>query len=149
MGLELAKRLIAKVTSDCRKAEFDEVIFKFAGGEPTLCWTEGKALIDWAETHFTNSTPHVRFHIITNGTLLSSSLIEYISSKKIGISMSLDGVEEWHDKQRRYQNDSESFRDVDGNLNKLLSVGIRPYILTTVTKNNVCGITKLKEGLSI
>jgi uncharacterized protein len=145
MGLELAKRLIAKVTSDCRKAEFDEVVFKFAGGEPTLCWTEGKALIDWAKTHFAKSIPQVRFHIITNATLLPSSLIEYASSGKICISVSLDGVEEWHDKQRRYQNDSGSFRDVDSNLNKLLSVGIRPYILTTVTKDNVCGITELAE----
>ena len=102
-------------------------------------------MIDWAEAYFVNFTPRIKFHIITNGTLLPSSLIEYISSGKIGISVSLDGVEEWHNKQRHYLNGSGSFRDVDNNLSKLLSVGIRPYILTTVTKDNVCGITKLAE----
>lgn len=145
MSLDLAKRLITKVVIDCRVAGFDEVVFKLAGGEPTLHWTEGKALIDWAETQFIEFAPRVRFHIITNGTLLPSSLVEYANSGKIGISVSLDGVEEWHNKQRRYLNGVGSFRDVDNNINKLLSTGIRPYILTTVTKDNVCGITKLAE----
>lgn len=145
MGLELAKRLVVKVVSDCKGVGFDEVVFKLAGGEPALCWENGRALIDWTKAYFANSVPSIRFYIITNGTLLPPSLIGYISSGKIGISVSLDGVEEWHDKQRRYHNGSGSFRDVDNNLNKLLSMGIRPYILTTVTKDNVCGITKLAE----
>jgi len=145
MMLDLAKNLIVKVASDCKRAGFNEVVFKFAGGEPVLRWADGKTLIDWAKGYFTDSALSVRFHIITNGTILPASLIEYISLGKIGISLSLDGTEEWHDKQRRYLNNVGSFRDVDGNINKLLSLGIHPYILTTVTKDNVCGITKLAE----
>jgi len=145
MGLELAKKLIVKIVSDCGKNGFGEVVIKLAGGEPALRWNEGKTLIDWATTYFVDSAPRVRFHIITNGTLLPLSLIEYISSGKVNISISLDGTEKWHNKQRRYINGSGSFRDVDRNINKLLSVGVHPYILTTVTKNNVCGITKLAE----
>ncbi len=108
-------------------------------------WAEGRALIDWAEKNFSDSPIRVKFYIITNATILPESLVDYLSAGKLGISVSLDGVGEWHDRQRFYGNGHGSFSDVEKNLETLLSHRVRPSILTTVTRNNLRGVTKLAE----
>jgi uncharacterized protein len=145
MDLELGKVLIGKLVDDSARAGIEEVIIKLAGGEPTLRWSEGRALIDWAEKQFFDSSVRVKFHIITNGTMLPGSLLEYLEAGKLGISVSLDGVGKWHDRHRFYQNGRGSFLDVEKNLETLLSHGLRPPILTTVTRDNLHGITELAE----
>jgi uncharacterized protein len=92
MDLELGKALISKIVDDSARAGFDEVVFKLAGGEPTLRWSEGRALIDWAEKQFSGSSVRVKFHIITNATILPESLLDYLVEGKLGVSVSLDGV---------------------------------------------------------
>lgn len=145
MELPLTKRLVSAIVRDSQEAGFDKVVFKLAGGEPTLCWPIGKSLIDWAEETFGETTPLVRFHIITNGTLLPQSLVDYLRAGKLGISLFLDGVEAWHNKTRRYHDDTGSFKDVDRTIETLLAAGISPQILTTVTDVNVDGLTELAE----
>jgi uncharacterized protein len=145
MDLELGKALISKIVDDSARAGFEEVVFKLAGGEPTLRWSEGRALIDWAEKQFSDSSVRVKFHIITNATVLSESLLNYLVEGKLGISVSLDGVGKWHDCQRFYQNGRGSFPEVEKTLGTLLSHGIRPPILATVTRDNLHGITELAE----
>lgn len=145
MDLELGKVLIAKIVNDSARAGFKEIVFKLAGGEPTLRWSEGHALIDWAEENFSNSSISVKFHIITNGTILPKSLIDYLVAGKLGISVSLDGVGKWHNQQRFYKDGRGSFSDVEKNLEILLSRGLRPSILTTVTRDNLYGITEFAD----
>ena len=145
MDIELGKKLISKIVNDSANAGFEEVVFKLAGGEPTLCWEQGRTLIDWAEKKFSDSEVRVKFHIITNATLLPDSLLKYLVMGKLGISVSLDGVGIWHDQQRFYAGGRGSFLDVEKNLDTLLAHGIRPPILTTVTSSNLRGITKLAE----
>jgi uncharacterized protein len=145
MDLELGKVLIGKLVDDSARAGIEEVIIKLAGGEPTLRWSEGRALIDWAEKQFFDSSVRVKFHIITNATILPESLLDYLAAGKLGISVSLDGVGKWHDRQRFYQNGRGSFSDVEKNLESLLSRGLQPPILTTVSRENLHGITELAE----
>lgn len=145
MSLEMAKGLVAKVTQDCARRGFDEIVFKLAGGEPTLRWNDARALIDWAEGTLQGSAIRVRFHIITNATLVPETMLGYVAEKKLGISVSLDGVGYWHDQHRYYKRGRGSFADVDANIDKLLMHGVRPYILTTVTSANMSGLTELAE----
>lgn len=141
MNLNLAKKIVAKITDDCYKNGFNEIIFKLAGGEPILRWQDARLLIDWSKKHL----PNIKFHTITNGTLLPDNFIDYISSGKLGISLSLDGIGCWHDKQRPYINGRGSFANIDKNIDKLLSHNIHPYVLTTITNNNIKGITELAQ----
>jgi uncharacterized protein len=145
MDLELGKKLVAKIVDDSARARFKEVVFKLAGGEPALRWPEGRALIDWAEKQFSGSSVHVKFHIITNATILPESLLDYLVAGKLGISVSLDGVGKWHDRQRFYRNGRGSFLDVEKNVEILLSRGLHPPILTTVSRESLHGITELAE----
>lgn len=145
MDPKLGQILVSKIVSDAGRAGFEEIIFKLAGGEPTLRWSEGRELIDWTEKKFSSSLVRVKFHIITNATLMPKSLIDYLIARKLSISVSLDGVGKWHDRQRFYTNGCGSFSDVEKNLETLLSHSIHAPILTTITKNNLHGITELAE----
>ncbi len=145
MKLDAAKTFVEKIAVDSEKAGFEEVLIKIAGGEPTLFWTDARALIDWAKTRFKNPNLKVRFHIITNGTMLTQSLIDYACQDKVGVSVSLDGVGKWHDVQRPYINGTGSFEKVNTNINKLLAAGIRPNILAVITKKNAAGMIELAK----
>jgi len=144
MNFDLAKALVEKIRNDCASAGFDEVVVKLAGGEPTLRWITAKSLIDWASGRF-DSTPYVKFHIITNATALPTKLIDYLVAGKLSVAVSLDGVGQWHNKHRHYANGTGSFVDVNRNIETLISRGIRPYILTTITPDNAPGVTELAE----
>lgn len=143
MGLDMAKKLVEKIVNDSGRAGFEEVLIKIAGGEPMLFWEDTKGLIDWAEIRFANLSPKIRFHIITNGTLLTQNLIDYIKQGRIGISISLDGIGKWHDVQRPYVNGNGSFKKVDATISKLLTERIRFNILAVITKKNSAGLTDL------
>lgn len=145
MGLDMAKKLVDKVVSDSGRSGFEEVLFKLAGGEPTLFWADAKALIDWAEAHFADTKPKVRFHIITNGTLLTQSLVDYLKQGRVGISVSLDGVGKWHDIQRPYVSGGGSFEKVNANIDRLIAEGINFNILAVVTRKNAAGLTDFAE----
>lgn len=145
MSINLAMALITKVVNDCSGVGLQTVMFKFAGGEPTLRWWDVVSLVEWGKDRFKGISPRVDFHIITNGTFLNADLLECITDKRLGISVSLDGVGRWHDKQRKYLSGKGSFSDVDTNIRTLLSRGVYPYILTTVTKDNVLGLTELAK----
>jgi uncharacterized protein len=145
MHIETAKTLIAKIAKESYDAGYDSVVFKFAGGEPTIRWGTIKELIDWAQASLHAGPPHVRFSMLTNGTMLPPDLVEYAASGRIGISISLDGIEQWHDKQRFYHCGRGSFRDIDQNIDLLLRRGVRPSLSATITSENVKGLTELAE----
>lgn len=145
MGIDMAKKLVEKIVIDSDRNGFEEVLVKIVGGEPMLFWADAKALIDWAEIRFANLELRVRFHIITNGTLLAQTFIDYILQERVGISVSLDGVGKWHDVQRPYVNGNGSFKKVDANISKLLTEGINFNILAVITKKNVSGLTELAK----
>jgi len=145
MGLNMAMKLVDKIVVDAGKAGFEEVFVKIAGGEPTLFWQDAKALIDWAEPRFAASKPAVRFHIISNGTLIASSLIDYLKREKVGLSISLDGVGKWHDSQRPFVSGCGSFEKVDSNISKLVKEGISFNILAVVTGKSAGGLTELAQ----
>lgn len=145
MEIETGKELISKIVEECREAEYDSVLFKFAGGEPIIAWETIKGLIDWAHTWARKILPKVEFLILTNGTYLPSDVIDYATSGKIRLAISLDGVQQWHDKHRAYPNGVGSFRDVDRNIELLLRHGVRPSISATITRENVRGLTELAE----
>ncbi len=145
MSIEIGKTLMSKIAKECHQDRYDSLLFKFAGGEPTIRWETIRELIDWAYVGLEGMSSKSNFTILTNGTALPPDLIDYAANGRIRISISLDGIEQWHDKHRSYQNGQGSFSDVDRNIELLLRRGVRPSISATVTSENVKGLTELAE----
>ncbi len=72
----------------------------FYGGEPLLAFETIKAAIAYSEKIFFMKP--VSYHITTNGSLLSPSIMEFFYRKKVNLMISFDGPEQVQNKNRRF-----------------------------------------------
>lgn len=92
----------------------------------SLLWYGGEPLLQWEKIIFFNelcekNNLKLEQSIITNGSLLSSEIIEYMINKKFRlIQITLDGLEETHNLLRPMRN-GNSFNAIVCNLKKLYS----------------------------
>lgn len=63
----------------------------FFGGEPLLEYDQMVAFIEWLETEIQRP---FRYHITTNGTLLTAERAQYLADKHFGMLLSIDGDRE-------------------------------------------------------
>ena len=82
-------------------AERERVNVVFFGGEPLTNIALIKAVIAYAEHAGERSGRHVDFSMTTNATLLTPTLIDFLDSHRVGISVSIDGPKDVHDRHRR------------------------------------------------
>lgn len=106
MSIDCAQKLIEVFGKEVRSIQF-------FGGEPLLEKDKIKTIYKMYNDYNNN----MKYHIMTNGTLIDSDLIEWINSKdnvKIGISW--DGIGDFS----RYGNNGEIAAKVMSNIDKLI-----------------------------
>lgn len=104
----------------------------FHGGEPLLCFSLIKDIIEVIEQNFIN----IVISIQTNGVLLSKEIIEYCTRKSIRIGVSLDGIF-FHDNINRFGKDGNFlFTRVLNNIELLIKSNIDFGILSVINKMN-------------
>ena len=144
LSLDNAKSVVSKIIQSARNSGCESVVFKLAGGEPTLEWSKCRELIEWTYTNYEKDID-IRFSLLSNGTNIPKGFVETVNTYNIGISVSLDGFKEQHDKSRSYSMGKGSFEDITNNIDHLLANGISPFILTTVTPDNAFGLRVLAD----
>ncbi len=130
----------------CLQENLSDVSIQPWGGEPLLMLSS----ILYIREHIHPQKTKVHISIETNGTLLTKSVTDLLFEKRIGIGISIDGNEKYHDSQRVFANGNSSFQIVENNLRYALSVfGKRLGIITTVTRNNYKGIEDIFEYYAV
>ncbi|HEY3353722.1 MAG TPA: radical SAM protein, partial [Polyangia bacterium] len=76
------------------------------GGEPLLRWELFRDLITGAEARGAQL-----FNVCTNGLLCTPERLAFFAAHDIGLTLSIDGVDEANDRVRRYRNGAGTFRD--------------------------------------
>lgn len=66
----------------------------------------------WDEIQMQFLKKKVTFSFTTNGTLFTSEIIEYIKSKQIGVTISLDGPTIIQNNNRRFKDGRDTFDSV-------------------------------------
>ncbi|MCP4358959.1 MAG: radical SAM protein, partial [Chloroflexi bacterium] len=74
--------------------------------------------------------------ILSNGVAIGEREIAALQERDIRITISLDGICEAHDAQRRFVNGQGSFAWVDRSIERLLAHSIKPFITITVSNRN-------------
>ncbi|MHB8871896.1 MAG: radical SAM protein, partial [Candidatus Doudnabacteria bacterium] len=157
MSSDTAKNAIERLFLFCKQQKFTHLQIKFAGGEPTLASKLISEVCDYATKLSKGSNIKVIFRVLTNGVFIESSILDIFERYHFGVSISLDGDKENHDQIRftvnRQKTDSSivhkesvksgTWDSIDKNINALLSRGIKPYVLCTVTEKNYLSIFNL------
>ncbi|MGL5126409.1 MAG: radical SAM protein [Fusobacteriaceae bacterium] len=88
----------------------------FHGGEPLLFGEKNIFKTCNIINKELNNLAEVSYSIQTNGTLLNENFIKECQTRNIGISVSIDGHAEIHDKHRKYKLGKNSHKDVLNNI---------------------------------
>lgn len=145
MANETARRAIDAIFRSARKRHFSIVLLKYAGGEASLHMANVLAIHDYATYLAQQLKIELRAYIISNGVALSQKAIDNLKARRIGVTISLDGIGTYHDSQRPFTYGQGSFKYVDRTISRLLAKGFPPHIAVTVSKRNVDGLSKLIE----
>ena len=87
----------------------DELIIGFYGGEPLLEFDMIKKIVGMTRAEFAGKK--VRFHVTTNGTLLTNDIIQFFSSNNFTMTISIDGPKAINDANRVFADGSASVFD--------------------------------------
>ncbi len=100
MSLEVAREGIDFLLEN--SGDSREVNVTLFGGEPLMAFHVIVPTVEYARKVGERFGKRVEFSMTTNGTLLSEEKIRFLAENAIGVSVSLDGPKEVHDKIRTF-----------------------------------------------
>lgn len=142
---ETLDKILQSAVETVRKNKVKRLRLKFAGGEPLLTFRSWSVKMEPLKNKLDELGVTLDIQIITNGTILSDSILEFIKCYNVGVGFSLDGYGIYQDKTRHFHNGKGSFDKVYQNLCKLRTAGIDPYITTVITEKNLEGLEEITK----
>lgn len=118
MDLETARGAVDLLLRESGEAKRVNVVF--FGGEPLSNLPLIRAVVDYAEQAGPARGKQVAFSLTTNATLLSDPVIAYLDAKGFGITISIDGPREVHDRNRITRGGQGSYAVVAARSRRLL-----------------------------
>ncbi len=115
----------------------------FFGGEPLSNFQLIKDVTLFAVNFFKKRDALVDFTMTTNGTLLTKTTIEFLMEYKFGLTISMDGPKQIHDKTRLTNSGTGSYDSVKKKVELLLSMYTDRPIGARVTLTR--GVTEIEE----
>lgn len=137
MSLETGLQAVDRLFELAEKHGHPEVKIKYAGGEPTMNWELIPALHERAKLRAQETGLRLNEVLVTNATLLNHERLQFIKDEGFRLSISLDGFGEGHDRQRPVRNGNPTFERVFRSVLLALEAGLKPYLITTITRLNV------------
>jgi uncharacterized protein len=92
----------------------------FFGGETLMNFPLLKQVVDYASAQAAERGRYIDFSLTTNATLLTPAIIDYLSEKRIGVTVSIDGSKESHDKFRVFANGRGSYDIIEPRVRALI-----------------------------
>jgi uncharacterized protein len=147
MSLERGKQAVDAVYRSAIAQSFRQVKLKFAGGESTLEFNLILQLHDYALEQANKLGLGLISVVLSNGIGISDQMIESLRERNIRLSISLDGIGEYNDSQRKFQNGRGSFALIERSLDRLTRRNFKPSITITVSHRNSEGLPQIVEYL--
>lgn len=146
MDLETAAKSIDLLLK--ASGERKRVNVVFFGGEPLTNMTLIREVVDYAEPRATAAGKAVDFSLTTNGTLLTEALIDYFDAHSFGLTVSMDGPQALHDRNRRTVGGKGTYAVVADKARRLLSrYGSRPVGARVTLTAGVTDVVRIHEHL--
>lgn len=106
--------------------------FEFQGGEPLMNFDIIKYIVEYSKCVCDNK--NINYSLVSNLTLLTDEMIDFIIDNKISLSTSIDGDERLHNINRPYRNGIGTYKDVIDKVKYLKEKEVNIGALETTTK---------------
>ncbi len=116
------------------------VKFKYAGGEPLMRFPFAVDLHRYAQLLAQQYGLALDGVILSNGTLLTTDMVETMQAEELRLMISLDGLGTYHDSQRHFSDGRGSFDAVARAIDLARAGGLVPDISITVSGRNAAGL---------
>lgn len=113
-----------------------EVSYTWQGGEPTLMGLDFFKKADELEQKYRKPGTRIRHSIQTNGILLDEAWCQFFKDHQFLVGLSLDGLQEHHDRYRRKKSGEGTFQQVVNAAMLLRKHQVEFNILCTVNAEN-------------
>lgn len=147
MTFSVAKKSIDFLMNEAKDAK--ECLIYFFGGEPLLNFDIIKKTVNYAIGQARKRSKKLFFKIATNGTLLTSQIMDFFNRYHFAIVLSIDGPKEAHDSLRFMGKEKSCFDLLTPKIKQLLGK-INPHNVVaraTLTRYHT-DITKIFNGLA-
>ena len=139
--------LLREIFSTAKSKHFSKIQIKYAGGEPLLQFSLLQDLHAYANELSVRSGITLDEVVLSNGTMISETILTYLTTNYIRLMISMDGLDDIHDAQRVYANGKASSKDVKRAVELALDYGLKPNISVTVTNRNLEGLPLLMRWI--
>lgn len=144
MQLDVMEQVTDAISYTALSRGINKFELKFAGGEPTLALPALETFHDLLTAKLEGTGASFQTAVLSNGTIMSERLLNFLKRPETGIGISLDGYGETHDIYRRYKNSGGgSWRVIENNIRTLRRHGITPYIMATISQASCAGLSEL------
>lgn len=107
----------------------------FFGGEPLLNKDTFFYSIDYINSLIKDR--RINYIVTTNGTIMDDDIIRYIIDNDVTVIFSIDGIEDSHNINRKFKDDTNTYKTIIKNLKKLKKFHDKVFVRMTLTKNNI------------
>lgn len=119
-----------------------QCMVRFFGGEPLINYPLMKDCIEYIENTFPEHI--VKSYVVnTNGTLITAEMCRFFKEYHVIVILSIDGLKEQHDVNRRYKNGAGSFEKVNQSIDLLAENGCVTALTTVMTDQNFSHLKEL------
>ncbi|MBW6442328.1 radical SAM protein [Patescibacteria group bacterium] len=140
MTYEIAKKIVDRSIEDQYNPEI-----VFHGSEPTRNFDFIKKVIFYGYEKSRELNKRIRFSIQSNLAEIPEDFLDFIKEYSVGVSTSIDGTREIHDKLRPYKGQVSSFEDIFSNAKRILNQQGTLNVVTVITKFNVKMLNEISD----
>jgi len=120
----------------------------FFGGETLMNFGRLKDVVEYATQRASEEGKSVDFSLTTNATLLTPAIIDFLSDNRIGVTVSMDGPPDLHDKLRVFANGRGSYDVIAPRVKALIrNHKTRPIAARVTLTNGVADVVRIYRHL--
>ncbi len=131
MDIETARKAVDIIFQSPAKY----VNIEYQGGEPLLNFELVRFITEYAEEKAAGNGVTADFSVVTNLTLLTDEMVNFIAEHQINVSTSLDGNAVIHNANRPFRNGGGTYENVCEKIKKLTDRGVTAGAIETTTRS--------------
>ncbi len=145
MASDVGHKAIDAIFRSALKHRFKNIKLKYAGGEASLRMMGVMVMHDYAVQLAQEHGITLEATILSNGVVLSQRTIDHLKARHISVTISLDGLGDYHDSQRPLVGGRGSCQYVLRTIDRLLANEVVPFISVTISRRNLDGLPGLMQ----